>query len=120
MKRCFIFFSHQLTEKQTQEIKNNLKCDEIIYLPKDLQYKWSNVEDDSFDKISSFLREKSQENDYALIQGEWGLTYKMINFAKEIGVNPIYAKTKREAIEEKDGEKIKKISYFEHIKFEKY
>jgi len=55
-----------------------------------------------------------------LIQGDFGAVYHMVNFAKELGLIPIYATTKRESIELKQGNKIIKKSIFKHIKFRKY
>ena len=44
----------------------------------------------------------------------------MVTFSKNLGLIPIYATTKREVVEEKQGDKIVKKSIFKHIRFRKY
>lgn len=121
MQKIVLLFSHTLTEPQVEELKKDWNCDKIIYLPEDLQKKWTNVEDEIDIKIfQKFLLDNLYEKDYVLIQGEWGLTYNMINFAKENNFIPIYAGTTRNSLEYKEGEKIIKKSIFVHTKFKKY
>ena len=54
------------------------------------------------------------------IQNEFGESYKMINYSKEIGLIPVYSSTKRETIEINKGNKIKKITFFKHEEFVEY
>ncbi|MBP7139358.1 MAG: hypothetical protein KBA47_00295 [Caldisericia bacterium] len=122
----FLLFSHSLTAIQTKDIFENLKCKEIIKLPKELQEIWSNVnphihENEKLDKIKSFLKENGKKGDYVLIQGEWGFTYHMVNFSKDIGLIPVYSTTERVYEEEiqPDGS-VKNIHFFKHIKFKEY
>lgn len=122
MKKICLLFSHILLEDQILELKNTFLCDEIIYLPRKLQELWSNVEDekDCSQLFFEFLKRNLKENDYVLIQGEWGLTYKMINFCKKNKFIPIYSFSKRVAHEEIKNGVIQKTSYFKHIKFKEY
>jgi len=61
------------------------------------------------------------ENDYVLIQGDFGACYIIVNFAFEIGLIPIYSTTRRAAVEkhENDGS-VKLIHQFNHQMFRKY
>lgn len=122
MKKCYLFFSHTLLKEQILELKNKFQCKEIIYLPKELQDLWSNInEDDDYSTIFfEYLERNAKENDYVLVQGEWGATYKMINFCKIKKFIPIYSFSRRVAYEELREGILVKTSYFKHIKFKKY
>lgn len=119
-----LLFSHILTEEQEKEAKESLKCQEIIYMPEELKKLWGSIVTENKElieeKIKGFLLTKGKKGDYILIQGEWGVTYNLINFCKEQEMIPIYSSTKREALEKKDGEKIVKISVFKHRGFVAY
>jgi len=41
--KMFLLFSHKLTDEQIKDAKSNLGVDEFVYLPDDLQNKFSNV-----------------------------------------------------------------------------
>lgn len=122
MKQAFILFSHKLTSIQEKEIKENLFCEKINYLPKELQHYWSNVDKnvESEKLFINYLNEFASKGDYILVQGEWGLTYKMIRFCKKNEFIPIYSYSKRNVEEKIEGENIKKISFFKHVKFMEY
>lgn len=121
MKKLVLLFSHQLTEKQMIDAKENLECDEILYMPKELKDKWQNlgIEKD-LEIFKNFLRKEAKAEDYILIQGEWGATYEMVNFCKNNNLIPVYSSTKREVIEKKDGEVVLKLSKFIHRAFIRY
>lgn len=120
--RVFIFFSHKLLPVQEIELKNNYFCKEILQLPSNLRELWSNIDEnnDHFQLFKEFLEKNSKRGDYILIQGEWGITYKMVNYSKQIGLTPIYSFAKRRSKEIIQNNEVIKISYFEHIKFKKY
>ena len=121
MKKIILLFSHTLTEPQVKELKENWNCDKIIYMPDELKNNWMNVADDvDINQFKKFLLDNLQKDDYVLIQGEWGLTYNMINFAKENNFIPLYAGTARKVTEYKEGDKVIKNSVFSHTTFKKY
>ena len=116
-KRLILLFSHQLTPQQLKDAKETLQCNKIIYLTDELLYKWQNITPETDIQIfKDFLIENAKIGDYVLIQGEWGTTYNMVNFAKEKNMIPIYSSTARKVIEEKSGSdnKVIKTSIFEH------
>lgn len=121
MKKIILLFSHTLTEPQIKELKENWNCEEIIYMPNNLKSNWMNVSGEvDISQFQKFLLDNLQKGDYVLIQGEWGLTYNMINFAKENDFVPLYAATMREVTEHKEGDRVFKNSVFSHTKFKKY
>ena len=124
MKKMILLFSHKLTDSQIKDIKRKLQCKEILYLPEKIQSIFSNVTSDNrefvINELKVYLSKNADKGDYILIQGEFGVSYKMINYSKEIGLIPVYSSTKRETIEINKGNKIKKITFFKHEEFVEY
>ncbi|CAB3288132.1 conserved protein of unknown function [Methanocaldococcus lauensis] len=126
MPKMFLLFSHNLTDDQIKDAKENLKVDKFIYLPKELQNIWSNIppeiEDitDYLKPIKEFLKNNANDGDYVLIQGDFGATYNMVNYAFENNLIPIYATTKRVVKEVIEDGKVITIREFKHCRFRKY
>lgn len=122
MKKFFVFTSHRLNEEQINDAKSKFDTQEFVYLPSVLQEKWSNVPAyltslDNFVKpFYKFLQENAKQGDVIMIQGDFGLSYNLIDYAKSLGLMTIYATTKRDSVE-KDGVK---ISVFKHVRFRVY
>jgi hypothetical protein len=120
----YLFFSHNLTDEQIKDAKS-MGIVEFISLPDELQYLWSNIppELDSLDGYDEpfyeFLKD-AKKGDFVLIQGDFGLVYRLVDFSKKNGLIPVYATTKRIAKEIVKNAKVIKISEFKHVKFRKY
>ena len=71
-------------------------------------------------KIKEFVKENFDKGDIILIQGNWGYTYNLVKWSIEKELIPVYSYTERNVEEIKEGETVKKISYFKHVKFIKY
>ncbi|WP_141050081.1 CRISPR-associated protein Csx20 [Aliarcobacter cryaerophilus] len=126
MKQMFLLFSHKLTLSQEEDAINSLKVEKFIPLPKNLQDLFSNIPNDLdslnnyLKPIKEFLKDYSINDDVALIQGDFGATYILVNFAKSLKLKAVYSTTKRVTQEfEEDGKIIKK-SIFEHERFREY
>lgn len=124
-KKVLLVFSHQLTENQKKELVEEYKVKEIKNLPEELQNMWSNVSikknyRENLEKIKKFIKENFNKDDIILIQGNWGYTYNLVKWSIENELIPVYSYTERNVEEIKEGEIVKKISYFEHVKFVKY
>jgi hypothetical protein len=122
--KMYLLFSHKLTDAQIEDAKR-LGVDEFVYLPQDLQQKWSNVppELESIKEYAKAFEEflkSARKGDYVLIQGDFGLTCHMVNFSKNNGLIPVYATTKRISKDINQNGKIIKISEFQHIRFRMY
>lgn len=119
---CFKLLSHNLTDEQINALEN-MGVDSIIDLTNPA---WSaiNPELESLDEVLAPFKKalalQAKAGDYLLAQGDFGATYEMVNFAKNLGVIPIYATTKREIISStnENGEVIK-TAIFKHIRFRK-
>ena len=124
--KLFLFFSHSLTDEQTKDLYETFGDIEIVNLPEKLQFKLSNVPPE-IENLGEYVRDfekylldNSTSGDLVLIQGEFGIVYRLVEFSKSISLVPIYATTKRITKEIiKDG-KVVKTSEFKHIRFRKY
>jgi len=107
-KKALLVFSHQLTENQEKELVEEYG----VKIKKD--YK------ENLKKIKEFVKENFGKGDIILIQGNWGYTYNLVKWSIEKELIPVYSYTERNVEEIKEGETVKKISYFKHVKFIKY
>lgn len=124
-RKALLLFSHQLTENQEKELVENFKVKKIVSLSSELQEMWSNVSikknyKENLEKIKKYIEENFNENDVMLVQGNWGYTYNIVKWSIEKKLVPVYSYTERNVEEIKDGENVKKISYFKHVKFIEY
>lgn len=124
-RKVLLLFSHQLTENQEKELVENFKVKKIVSLSSELQKMWSNVSikenyKENLEKIKKYIEENFNENDVMLVQGNWGYTYNIVKWSIEKRLVPVYSYTERNVEEIKDGENVKKISYFKHVKFIEY
>ena len=124
-RKALLLFSHQLTENQEKELVENFKVKKIVSLSSELQEMWSNVSIkenyiENLEKIKKYIEENFNENDVMLVQGNWGYTYNIVKWSIEKRLVPVYSYTERNVEEIKDGENVKKISYFKHVKFIEY
>ena len=123
----FLLFNHSLTDEQKQDALVSLNISRIVELPQYLKEQWSNVPSDIpelkayVEPVKNWLFSQSQKGDHVLIQGDFGASYLMINYAFEIGLIPIYAATKRQIIEERENiGSVKVTRQFRHEIFRKY
>lgn len=126
LSKLFLLFSHELTGTQVKEAEEELGIENFIYLPKKLQHKWSEVptedlQEDYLKDIKNFVLNVSKVGDYVLVQGEYGITYKMVNWCLSKKLIPIYSATRREysCVKKEDGS-IENRHIFRHIRFKKY
>lgn len=100
----------------------------IVTLPEELRNEWSNINpnveiEDDFNlvyKLKTFILENTNQEDYVIVQGEWGMTFTIVNMCFELNRVPIYATTERKTKETvKDGQ-VHSEKVFEHIRFRKY
>lgn len=121
-----LLFSHELSQAQEVGAHLSLNVGDIRHLPEDLQTQWSQIdpEPETLDaQIGPFLKwlEHAALGDYVLIQGEFGMTHRMVLWAKHLGLIPVYATTHRHSVEvpQADGS-IKKTLTFKHVRFRRY
>ena len=129
MKKMILVFSHVLTPTQRADGERILEVGEFVELPKELKEIWGNI-DPTFDEhqvkeqlnpVFDFIAENATRGDYVLVQGDFGATYKVITFCKDLTLRPVYATTKRDfkEIQLPNGD-IEKRAIFSHIRFREY
>lgn len=125
--RLFLLFNHRLTAQQILDAKRSLEVSEFHYPPGDLQGRWSRIpaEEPAIESFLSPFKEwlngSACTGDFLLIQGDFGATYLMVQFAMQRRFIPIYSTTKRYAQEETlpDGS-IRLVHHFTHMRFRRY
>jgi len=127
MKKMILLFSHTLSDIQKHEAITQLHVEEFIYLSAELQTIWSDIAPDikdinaQLEPIKRFISLHVSSNDIALIQGDFGATYMMVNFCKNRDIECFYSTTKRVLSEYQNDEYQRvKESIFEHRRFRKY
>lgn len=124
---AFLIFSHRLTRDQESDLRSNWKVERISSLPTDLQMLWSkippqlNALSTYLEPIRQWLQRNAKQEDLALIQGDFGATYILVEYALGLGVIPLYATTWRTLKEEvlPDGE-VRQQRIFKHERFRVY
>lgn len=126
MPNLFLLFSHTLTEAQKQDARENLKVEHFIYLPDSLQKLWSNIPPereqlhDYLQPIFDFLEKNASENDFVLVQGDFGATVLVVQWCWKNALKPLYSTTKRVVKETLQGDKVQVERIFEHCRFRIY
>jgi hypothetical protein len=122
----FLLFSHALTLAQEADARMRFGIDAFVRLPEDLQRVWSNIPpeierlDDHLHPIETYLREQIRPGDVALVQGDFGATYRLVRLVESLEAVAVYATTRRTVIETHEGDHVSKRSIFEHVAFRRY
>jgi hypothetical protein len=127
MRKMLLIFSHELTEDQEREAESLFGCSELIPLPAGLQERWSNV-DPLLDDITGYISEIitwisgcSVEGDYLLVEGDFGMTFAVVNWALNNKRKAVYSTTGRDYSRSKDSDgSVVNIHRFRHVKFRHY
>lgn len=120
----FLLFSHALTSAQADEAARRFGVERFVPLPGDLQALWSHIPpeletlEDYLQPVQAWLRREAEAGDCLLLAGDFGAVCHMVDFGKSHELVPVYATSKRIAIETKqpDGSVLKQ-SCFEHVRF---
>lgn len=123
----FLLFNHRLTPDQEQDAAISLGVRDRVSLPADLGELWRQIPPelselgDYLKPVREWLSSEAKAHDYVLIQGDFGACFLMVKFALEQGLIPVYATTKREAVEEHQPDGSVKMTHrFQHGQFRKY
>lgn len=127
MSSLFLLFSHSLTPEQEREARTDLCIRNIIQPPEEIQAVWSKIPPENeelssvIQPVQAWLDQYARQEDFVLIQGEFGACFLLVKHALQKGYIPIYSTTRRQAIEKKlhDG-KIVLTHLFRHVRFRRY
>ena len=123
MKILFMLMNHALTREQEEDARKNLNVDKFINIA---DASWSDI-DPSEKSIIKFvevykdkLKKQAKVGDVLLVQGDFGATYNMIRFAKNMGLIAVYATTNRIVSEQVENGKVVIKREFKHARFREY
>ena len=123
MKTLFILMNHALTPEQEEDARENLKIMKFINIA---DAKWSDIDpcEKSVLKIVEIYKDKlksqAKAGDVLLVQGDFGATYNMIKFAKNMDLTVVYATTNRIVSEYIENGKVVTKREFKHARFREY
>jgi len=126
MKKLHLLFSHSLTSQQIADAKKSLGIEKCVPLPGELQSLWSNIPPELtslhryLEPLKGYLRKEAKKGDVALIQGDFGGCYAMVNFVNALGLSAVYSTTTRNVEEKVIDGKVVKTSVFKHVIFREY
>lgn len=125
MPRTFCLLNHALTQKQLAELSEKFNSTEIVYPEKNLAELWAQIppeksNEEVVETVASWLKDKASPGDLFIIQGEFGSTFTLVDFALKNELVPLYATTRRIAKESRSGETVHREYIFEHVCFKKY
>ena len=123
MKTFFTLINHTLTSEQEEDARKNLNVDKFINIT---DARWSDI-DPSEKSVIEFveaykdkLKKQAKSGDVLLVQGDFGATYNMIRFAKNMGLIAVYATTNRIVSEQVENGKVVIKREFKHARYREY
>ena len=125
IKTAYCILNHQLTENQKNELMTRFGVSEIVYPSMELSEEWAQVKTTKMidrqliRKVIDWLGNAS-EGDPIVVQGEFGCTFAVVDWALNRGLIPLHAVTMRVESETYEGETVTKHYVFKHCCFRKY
>lgn len=125
MPQTFCLLNHTLTQNQISELEVKFHSEKIVYPSEELAQKWAQIppeesNDDIIFDVVEWLKENAVAGDLFVVQGEFGSTFAVVDYALKNALVPLYATTKRVAKEMRSGEEVHREYIFEHVCFKKY
>lgn len=112
-----------MVEEEIEEAKKHTRGGFNSRAPDEIRAGWSNMAPEgplpikSLEVLLAWVSPKSDKGAYILIQGEFGVSYYLLGYCFKSGRIPIYATSKREVEEKRDGDKVKTKRAFKHVNF---
>lgn len=125
MPKTFCLLNHSLTQNQLDELERQFGSAEVVYPDETLAKMWMQIPSEHsnaavIESVVLWLKNNAEPGDFFVIQGEFGSTFTIVDFALKNGLVPLYAATRRIAKESRRGETVRREYIFEHICFKKY
>jgi len=127
MPDLYLLFNHRLSEPQAVQAREQLGVENVVVPPPDISRLWGRVPPEP-ESIAAFLRpvfswldDTVSEGDFVLVQGDFGACYLALEHLRGSGVTPVYATTRRQAIEQPlDDGGVRLTHTFRHVRFRVY
>ncbi|MBR3731219.1 MAG: hypothetical protein IKQ61_05180 [Spirochaetales bacterium] len=123
--KAYCLLNHTLTDNQIKELETKYDCAQIIYPDEDLKNIWSQIPPTEkldmtvIDKVTQWLM-SAKQFDVLIIQGEFGSTFMLVDYALKNQIIPLYAVSKRISQEVSNGESVTRNTVFRHVCFREY
>ena len=124
--QMLVIFNHSLTESQRTDARHSLGVATFVAPPPELLALWSQLPPDApslvpvLAPVFDWLAQTGRKGDFVLVQGEFGATFLVAQKAQALGLIPVYATTRREAVEQVCGDKVQLTHQFCHVRFRRY
>lgn len=127
MSAMFLLFNHSITPLQEEDACRSLHVGRIVESPPVVKAIWSQIPADLstlstyLDPVRQWLLREAAGGDFILIQGDFGATFLMVEFARQNALVPLYSTTERTAVENhlEDGS-VQLEHHFRHIRYRRY
>jgi hypothetical protein len=127
MADLHLLFNHLLTDNQAEQAGIELGIKRITEPPADISRCWANIPPepesirDILKPVFSWIDKTAAKGDFLLVQGDFGACYLVLEHLSGTGVIPVYATTKRQAVEQRlDDDTVQLTHRFRHVRFRKY
>lgn len=125
MSKTFCLLNHALTQKQLAELSEKFNSTNVVYPDENIAKQWAQIlpeksNDEVILAVTKWLQCNATPGDLFIIQGEFGSTFTLVDFALRNSLVPLYATTRRIAKESREGETVHREYIFEHVCFKKY
>lgn len=125
MPKTFCLLNHKLTQNQIAELEKKFNSAQIVYPDENLARCWSQIppeksNNEIIESVVLWLENNASTGDLFIIQGEFGATFTLADYALKAGLVPLYATSRRVAKESRSGETVYREYIFEHECFKSY
>jgi len=127
MADLYLLFNHLLTDNQAERARLELGVNQIHKPPAEVSRCWANIPpepesiSDILKPVFSWIDRSVSTNDFLLVQGDFGACYLVLEHIRGSGVVPVYATTRRQAVEQHlDDNTVQLTHTFSHVRFRKY
>lgn len=123
--KVYCLLNHSLTGNQLAELQEKYGAGEVLYPDERLAATWAQVpvtpvlDRGVIQAVTGWLS-AAKEGDVLVVQGEFGSTFMIVDYALGRGLVPLHAVARRIALEHREGEKVLRQYVFEHVCFRRY
>lgn len=125
--KLFLLFNHRITTAQETDARRSLQVGSIVNPPEEIGDLWRQVPpdlaalDDYLAPVKAWLAERAASGDYLLVQGDFGATYLMVDYAFSLGMIPVYSTTVRTVVKTHKEDGVVELTHaFKHNRFRRY
>ncbi len=121
-----ILLNHALTAEQKSQAQAQLGVGSFAMPPSEVAAIWrqadprAEIEELGVGDVIAWLARSTKPGDTVLAQGDYGLTFAVVDWALRTGRAPVYATTERCATERSTPQGTEVTRRFVHVRFRKY